>query len=158
MSAVAGAGRSRPATPWSRRDVVRAVVGTGVGGGLIGLSWFFAAGRGRPGGQFLFVCLALAGAVLGVATVSEWLRTGRSAVRVWSWALLGDTGDTAATGVAPASSAAVVARLDGKWMHRSDCLLAQGRNWAPAPLAEHQAAGRRPCRASRPGAADGVSS
>jgi hypothetical protein len=120
----------------------------GAGAVVIGLSWFFAAGRPDAGDQLLFVSLSLVGGLLGMSATASILLRGRRAVSARTRLLLG---------VAPATptdtlvSAELVAGPDARWFHRSDCPLVEGRQWPPAPLSAHLGAGRRACPACKPG-------
>jgi hypothetical protein len=49
-----------------------------------------------------------------------------------------------------ARSVDLVAGEHGKWFHRSDCLLVDGRNWTASPRAAHESAGRLACPGCRP--------
>ena len=54
---------------------------------------------------------------------------------------------------APAEAAQaleLVAGPTGKWFHRADCLLVDGRNWKPSPRGAHESAGRKACPGCRP--------
>ena len=115
----------------------------------IALSWFFAAGRADAGDQLILVSLSLVGALLGMAATAGLLRRGRRTVGARTALLLGTAPDTPA---ATLVSTDLVAGPEAKWFHRSDCLLAEGRHWSPAPLAAHRAAGRKACPACQPGA------
>jgi hypothetical protein len=44
----------------------------------------------------------------------------------------------------------LVAGRGGKWFHRADCLLVDGRGWNASARREHEAAGRRACPGCRP--------
>jgi hypothetical protein len=128
-------------------DKLRVGVLLAAGAVVIVLSWFFAAGRSDAGDQLLFVSLSLVGALLGMAATAGLLLRGRRIVGARTQLLLG-TAPAAPTDTLV--SAELVAGPDAKWFHRSDCLLVEGRQWPPAPLAAHLGAGRKPCPACRP--------
>ena len=132
---------------WSRRDA--GMLGTllAVGGVLVVASWFFAAGRADAGDQLVFVSLALIGALVGMAAVVGWIVRGRRALSARRGRLLG----TAPPARADAARAVdLVAGPGGRWFHRSDCLLVDGRGWSASPRREHESAGRLACPGCRP--------
>lgn len=132
---------------WSRRDAVLLATLLAVGAVLVGLSWFFAAGRADAGDQLVFVALALLGALLGFGGVGVWTIHGRRLIGARRGLLLG-TAPPAPT--VAAHAAELVAGPTGKWFHRADCLLADGRGWAASPRAKHESAGRKACPGCRP--------
>ena len=138
-----------PSTPplWTRRDAGLLAAVLAVGAVLVGLSWFFAAGRADAGDQLVFVTLALVGLSLGLAAVVGWTVHGRRAITLRRGHLLG----TAPPAPSDAASAtALVAGPGGKWFHRADCLLVDGRGWPASPRRDHEAAGRLACPGCRP--------
>jgi hypothetical protein len=135
-------------------DRWRTSVLVAAGAVTIALSWFFSAGRADAGDQLVFVSLSLVGALLGMAATAGLLLRGRRTVGARTRLLLG-TAPHAPTD-APVSTD-LVAGPDAKWFHRSDCLLAEGRGWPPAPLSAHQRAGRKACPACQPCPGSGVS-
>lgn len=136
-----------PAPLWSRRDAGKLGALLAVGGILVVLSWFFAAGRPDAGDQLVFVSLALLGALVGMAGVLRWVVRGRRIISARRGLLLG-TAPAAPTEAARAVE--LVAGPRGKWFHRADCLLVDGRNWAASPRAAHEKAGRKACPGCRP--------
>jgi hypothetical protein len=132
---------------WSRRDA--ATLGTllAVGAVLVGTSWFFAAGRADAGDQLIFVSLALLGALIGLAGVVVWTVHGRRLIGARRGLLLGTAPPAP---VEAARAVELVAGPDGKWFHRADCMLVDGRGWAASPRAKHESAGRRACPGCRP--------
>ncbi len=137
---------ARPAL-WSRRDAEWLVGLLAVGGVLVGLSWFFAAGRPDAGDQLVFVSLALVGVVVGSAAVVGWLVRGRRFLSARRGLLLGTAPPEAATA---ARAEELVAGPGGRWFHRADCLLVDGRGWTASPRREHESAGRLACPGCRP--------
>jgi hypothetical protein len=139
---------SRTQTPlWSKRDEAVLGVVLAVGAVLVLAGWFFAAGRADAGDQLVYVTVALIGALVGLAAVIGWVVRGRRLISARRGLLLGSPPE-------PKSEAAfateLVAGATGKWFHRADCLLALGRDWNPAPRAEHEQAGRQSCPGCRP--------
>jgi hypothetical protein len=132
---------------WSRRDAGKLGVLLAVGGILVVASWFFAAGRPDAGDQLVFVSLALLGTLVGMAAVVGWVVRGRRIISARRSLLLG----TAPPAPAEAAQALeLVAGPTGKWFHRADCLLVDGRNWKPSPRGAHESAGRKACPGCRP--------
>jgi len=132
---------------WSRRDAATLTTLLAVGGILVAASWFFAAGRADAGDQLVFVTLALLGAVVGMAAVVGWTVHGRRTISARRGLLLG----TAPPAPVDAATAVdLVAVPNGRWFHRADCLLVDGRDWRAAPRAEHESAGRLACPGCRP--------
>lgn len=139
---------------WSKSDGRRLAVLMGIGAVIVAVAWFFAAGRDDAGDQLAFVSLSLLGVLVCTAGSFGWLQRGRRAVGARTRLLLGSA--PGARVDAP-SAAELVAGPAAKWFHRSDCLLAEGRNWPAAPGSTHEAAGRRACPACKPGPGSGVS-
>ena len=135
---------------WTRRDATVLAVLLAVGAVLVVASWFFAAGRADAGDQLVFVALALLGALIGLGGVGVWTVHGRRLIGARRGLLLG----TPPAPPGPLSWAAhaveLVAGPQGKWFHRADCLLADGRGWAASPRAKHESAGRKACPGCRP--------
>ena len=132
---------------WSRRDAALLSGLLAVGGVLVVAGWFFAAGRPDAGDQLAFVSLALLGALVGLASVVGWVVRGRRAISARRGLLLGSPpparGDAAV-------AVELVAGPNGKWFHRADCLLVDGRGWSASGRAVHEAAGRSACPGCRP--------
>jgi hypothetical protein len=132
---------------WTRRDAVLLGTLLTIGAVFVALSWFFAAGRADAGDQLVFVALALLGALLGLGGVGVWTVRGRRLIGARRGLLLG-TAPPAPTVAAHAVE--LVAGPQGKWFHRADCLLTDGRGWAASPRARHESAGRKACPGCRP--------
>jgi hypothetical protein len=132
---------------WSRRDATVLGVVLAIGAVLVVAGWFFAAGRADAGDQLVFVSLALIGALVGSAAVIGWIVRGRRLISARRGLLLGSPPPPKAD---TARALELVAASTGKWFHRADCLLALGRDWSPAPRAEHESAGRQSCPGCRP--------
>jgi hypothetical protein len=132
---------------WTRRDAAVLATLLAVGAILVGASWFFAAGRADAGDQLVFVSLALFGALIGLAGVVTWTVHGRRLLGARRGLLLGTAPPAP---VEAARALDLVSGAQGKWFHRSDCLLVDGRNWSASPRARHEAAGRKACPGCRP--------
>ena len=132
---------------WTKRDATVLAALMAVGAVLVALAWFFAAGRADAGDQLVFVTLAVVGTMVGVVGAVLWTTHGRRLINLRRALLLG-------TAPPPAADRAVatdlVAGPTGKWFHRADCLLAEGRGWPPSPRPQHERAGRRPCPGCQP--------
>ncbi|HEY0400324.1 MAG TPA: hypothetical protein VGF00_18130 [Acidimicrobiia bacterium] len=136
---------------WSRRDATLLGTLLAVGAVLVGVSWFFAAGRADAGDQLVFVSLALLGALIGLAGVAAWTVHGRRLIGARRGLLLGTAPPATPEGMGWAAHAAeLVAGPQGKWFHRADCLLADGRGWPASLRAQHESAGRKACPGCRP--------
>jgi hypothetical protein len=136
---------------WSRRDVTVLGMLLAIGAVLVGVSWFFAAGRADAGDQLVFVALALLGTLIGVGGVGAWTVRGRRLIGARRGLLLGTAPPAPAGQSAWAAHAAeLVAGPQGKWFHRADCLLVDGRGWAASPRAKHESVGRKACPGCRP--------
>jgi hypothetical protein len=132
---------------WSRQDAGRLGVLLAIGGIVVAVSWFFAAGRPDAGDQLVFVSLALLGTLVGMGAVAGWIVRGRRIISARRSLLLG----TAPAAPALAAQALeLVAGPRGRWFHRADCLLVDGRNWEASPRAAHESAGRLACPGCRP--------
>lgn len=159
--------RAAPARPvlWSAEDLLRWVITTGLGGIVVAVAWYVAAGEATFGQQVGPVDAALAGLVLSGIGNLAWLLHGRRALGERRRLLLPDLGATApaldareklvpAGPMAPGTAPIADVFLAGEGMeryHRPECALAAGRaGWTTATRHEHEAAGRRPCGVCRP--------
>ena len=136
------------AEPWDRRNVIGFAVPTVFGAGLLGASYLGVSAEVHLKDQVLFLDLGIAGLLVGTIGGVRWLAAVVKAVRVrkaaavelvqWRFASAGTTG--------PAGSAdGFVAAERMTRYHRPQCSLVAGKTVADATLAEHSAAGRRPC-------------
>ena len=132
---------------WSRRDAALLSGLLAVGGVLVLAGWFFAAGRPDAGDQLVYVTLALIGALVGLASVVGWVVRGRRAISTRRALLLGTPPPARADA---AMAVELVAGPAGRWFHRADCLLVDGRGWSASPRNVHEAAGRAACPGCRP--------
>ena len=155
-----------PARPllWGAEDLLRWAITTGLGGIVIVVGWYIAAGEATFAQQVGPLDAALAGLVLSGVGNLVWLLHGRRALGERRRLLLPDVADATASaaghvvvaGLAPTVGAATVddVFLAGEGMerfHRPECALAAGRRgWTTATRREHEAAGRRPCGVCRP--------
>jgi hypothetical protein len=149
---------------WGAEDLLRWAITTGLGGIVIAVAWYIAAGEATFGQQVGPLDAALAGLLLSGVGNLVWLLHGRRALGERRRLLLPDVADATASAAAhvvvvgtprTAASAATVADafLAGEGMerfHRPGCALAAGRTgWTTATRQEHEEAGRRPCGVCR---------
>jgi hypothetical protein len=129
---------------------------TGTGTALSVAGWWSASGQGAIADQIPPASVCLLGALVAFAGQVAWVLRGRRAVGARAQWLLPE---------APAEDPAVVTATldagDGRLVagdglvhyHRVGCRFALGRDWPAAGRTEHEASGRRPCGACRPGPA-----
>jgi hypothetical protein len=165
--------RVAPARPllWGAEDLLRWVITVGLGGIVVVVAWYVAAGQATFSQQVAPLDAAIAGLLLSGIGNLAWLLHGRRALGERRALLLPDVAP-ATTVDAPAlpdeTEAELVAAatppagtvlagevfLAGAGMeryHRPDCALAAGRTgWTTATRQEHEAEGRRPCGVCRP--------
>lgn len=160
---------TRPVTParpmlWGAEDLLRWAITCGLGGIVIVVCWYIAAGEATFGQQIGPVDAALAGLMLSGVGNLAWLLHGRRALGERRRLLLPDVVVTSAVEVPVAAVATVTPPsgtpavgevfLAGEGMelfHRPDCALAAGRTgWTTATRREHEDAGRKPCGVCRP--------
>jgi hypothetical protein len=156
-----------PARPllWGAEDLLRWAITTGLGGIVIVVAWYVAAGEATFAQQVGPIDAALAGLLLSGVGNLAWLLHGRRAVGERRRLLLPDVAAATASAdaqpvvVGPLSSTASTATVDDVFLagegmerfHRPDCALAAGRTgWTTATRREHEDAGRRPCGVCRP--------
>ena len=159
--------RVAPARPllWGAEDLLRWVITCGLGGIVIVVAWYIAAGEATFGQQVGPLDVAVAGLLLSGVGNLAWLLHGRRALGERRRLLLPDVVEPGADVTAhavpvspvPASGHAASVEdvfLSGEGMeryHRADCALAAGRTgWTTATRREHEQAGRRPCGVCRP--------
>ena len=150
---------------WGAEDLLRWVITCGLGGIVIVVAWYIAAGEATFGQQVGPLDAALAGLLLSGVGNLAWLLHGRRALGERRRILLPDVAEAAAGRgaqaviVGPVTALSHEASADevflaGEGMerfHRADCALAAGRTgWTTATRREHEAAGRRPCGVCRP--------
>ena len=156
---------------WGAEDLLRWVITVGLGGIVVAVAWYVAAGDASFSQQVGPVDAALAGLLLSGIGNLAWLLHGRRALGERRRLLLPDLAPAAAVNAPaksddaeagpdalatpPAGTASVEeVFLAGEGMeryHRPDCALAAGRTgWTTATRREHEAAGRRPCGVCRP--------
>jgi hypothetical protein len=161
---------SRQAAPsrpllWGAEDLLRWAITTGLGGVVIAVGWYIAAGEAAFGQQVGPLDAALAGLLLSGVGNLAWLLHGRRALGERRLLLLPDVAegtigaDPEPVLVGPLSTPAVAGTVDDVFLagegmerfHRPECALAAGRTgWTPATRREHEEAGRRSCGVCRP--------
>lgn len=159
---------SRPVAParpllWGAEDLLRWAITTGLGGIVIAVAWYIAAGEATFAQQVGPVDAALAGLLLSGVGNLAWLLHGRRTLGERRRLLLPDivaattSADAQAVVVGPLSTG--VASVDAVFLagegmerfHRPECALAAGRTgWTTGTRREHEEAGRRPCGVCRP--------
>ncbi|HSZ36066.1 MAG TPA: hypothetical protein VK773_03160 [Acidimicrobiales bacterium] len=158
--------RATPARPllWGAEDLLRWAITTGLGGIVIAVGWYIAAGEATFGQQIGPLDAALAGLLLSGIGNLAWLLHGRRALGERRRLLLPELAD-ATTGVdtragvvsplsTPTEQASVDVFVAGEGMerfHRPECALASGRSgWMTTTRRGHEDAGRLPCGVCRP--------
>jgi hypothetical protein len=159
-----------PARPqlWSAEDLLRWAITTGLGGIVIAVGWYIAAGEATFGQQVGPLDAALAGLLLSGLGNLVWLLHGRRTLGERRQLLLPDVADAIASGAAQvvvvgppltAPGAVDAATVDDVFLagegmerfHRPGCALAAGRmGWTTATRQEHEEVGRLPCGVCRP--------
>ena len=136
------------AEPWSPRKLTVFAVSTAVGAGLLGASYLGVSAEVHLKDQVPFLDLGIAGLLVGTVGGVRWLAAVVKAVRVRKAAAValvrsrfGTVGMAGAAG--PSEGFVAAARMTR--YHRRGCSLVAGKEVAAATLAEHSAAGRRPC-------------
>ncbi|HEY6471617.1 MAG TPA: hypothetical protein VIY26_01910 [Acidimicrobiales bacterium] len=165
--------RVAPARPllWGAEDLLRWVITAGLGGIVVVVAWYVAAGQATFSQQVAPLDAAIAGLLLSGIGNLAWLLHGRRALGERRRLLLPDvapatTIDAPAVPVEAESELLAAATppagtvlagdvfLAGAGMeryHRPGCALAAGRTgWTTATRQEHEAAGRRACGVCRP--------
>lgn len=153
--------RPRPLL-WGAEDLLRWAITTGLGGVVIAVGWYIAAGEATFAQQVGPLDAALAGLLLSGVGNLAWLLHGRRALGERRRLLLPDVAEVTAEPVligplpapAPVTAASEDVFLAGEGMerfHRPECALAAGRTgWTTATRREHEAAGKRPCGVCQP--------
>jgi hypothetical protein len=151
-----------PARPllWGAEDLLRWAITTGLGGIVIAVAWYIAAGEATFAQQVGPVDAALAGLLLSGIGNLVWLLHGRRALGERRRVLLPNVAAATASAdapvvvVGPLSTPAGEASVDGVFLagegmerfHRPECALAAGRTgWTTGTRREHEEVGRRPC-------------
>ena len=164
---IAAPRRAAPVSPvlWGAEDLLRWVITVGLGGVVVVVAWYVAAGEATFGQQVGPIDAGLAGLLLSGIGNLAWLLHGRRALGERRQLLLPDVVVTTADAHAPAALVATASGalgatsaeevfLAGEGMeryHRSDCVLAAGRSgWTTATRQGHEDAGRQPCGVCRP--------
>jgi hypothetical protein len=166
--------RVAPARPllWGAEDLLRWVITVGLGGIVVVVAWYVAAGQATFSQQVAPLDAAIAGVLLSGIGNLAWLLHGRRALGERRALLLPDVAPAStveeatpvpipaeeelAVATTPPAGTALAGEvfLAGAGMerfHRPDCALATGRaGWTTATRQEHEAAGRRACGVCRP--------
>ena len=136
------------AEPWSRRNLIGFAVSTALGAGLLGASYLGVSAEVHLKDQVLFLDLGIAGLLVGTFGGVRWLAAVVKAVRVRKSAAVALVrwrfGSVGTTGPAGSPEGLVAAERMTRY-HRPECSLVAGKDVTAATLAEHSAAGRRPC-------------
>jgi hypothetical protein len=136
------------AEPWDRRHVVGFTVSTAIGAGLLGASYLGVSAEVHLKDQVLFLDLGIAGLLVGTVGGVRWLAAVLKSVRIRkaaAVALVRSRLVPAGTAGPAGSTEGLVAAARMTRYHRPGCPLVGGKAVSAATLAEHSAAGRRPC-------------
>ena len=134
--------------PWSRRNVTGFAVTAALGATLLGASYLGVSSEVQLKDQVPFLDLGIAGLLVATAGGVGRLAAGMKAVRLRKAAVVAlvkwrfDSVET--TGQAGPSNDFVAAARMTRY-HRPNCSLVGGKDVSAATLADHAAAGRRPC-------------
>jgi hypothetical protein len=137
------------------------ILGNVIAVSLAVAGWAGASGEVLVSRQLPWAALAGAAVVVAGAANAGWLLTGRRAVAERQASALGrafpavvrlfpSERPSAAPGDEPVAGPGMTR------YHRPTCLLAAGKDVAPAPVGLHRRAGRRPCELCAPTAAPSV--
>ena len=136
------------AEPWNRRNLIGFAVSTALGASLLGASYLGVSTEVHLKDQVLFLDLGIAGLLVGTFAGVCWLAAVVKAVRVRKSAAVALVrwrfGSVGTTGPAGSPEGLVAAERMTRY-HRPECSLVAGKDVTAATLAEHSAAGRRPC-------------
>jgi hypothetical protein len=132
--------------PWRLGDVLGLYITLSIGGILLLVAWWGASSTPRFSSQIAWVNVGVVGLIVAGFGGAVWLLTGRRAVgervaRVIPGESLSPTFGTQASN----GGVRLVAGRRMTRYHRPDCQLVAGKNVGEASLADHRAAGRRPC-------------
>jgi hypothetical protein len=136
------------AEAWDRRNVTGFAVSTALGAGLLVASYLGVSAEVHLKDQVPFLDLGVVGLLVGTAGGVWWLAAIVKAVRVRKAAavvLVRSRFDSVkVTGPVGRAEGFVAAERMTRY-HRRGCALVAGKDATAATLAEHSAAGRRPC-------------
>ena len=147
---------------WQADSLLRWGVTSGVGGIVIAVAWYVAAGEASFSQQVGPIDAALAGLLIAGVGNLAWLLRGRRALGERRRLLLPDIVPAATvTKVVGEHEAALASEAGGdqtfvagegmERYHRPGCALATGRDdWTAMTRAAHETVGRRPCGVCRP--------
>ena len=134
--------------PWNRRNLIGFAVATAFGAALLGASYLGVSSEVHLKDQVPFLDLGIAGLLVATVGGVRWLAAVVKAVRVRKAAAVALVrsrfGSIEASGLAGPSDDFVAAPRMTRY-HRPGCSLVVGKDVSAATLAEHSAAGRRPC-------------
>jgi hypothetical protein len=144
-----------PARPWHLGDRLAIGFLSLVGLGGIALSWWRVAGAADWSTQLAWVDVGVTALIVAAVADAGWLMAGQRALRRRKRALIrrieNAIADTAMEEVAEDAAGGLVCTAPRMTTyHRPDCLLVQGKPVHRGPIAEANAAGRRPCRMCTP--------
>jgi hypothetical protein len=141
------------AEPWERRHLIGFTVSTVLGAGLLGASYLGVSAEVHLKDQVPFLDLGIAGLLVGTIGGVRWLAAVLKSVRIRKAAAVAlvrwrfvPTGTAGLAG--PTEGLVAAARMTR--YHRAGCPLVAGKELTAATLAEHSAAGRRPCGVCTP--------
>jgi hypothetical protein len=141
---------------WRRRDALGPGLVAAGGTAMCAVAWWIASGDEPFRRQLTMVGISGIGVVLNLIAATAWVGRGRAVVRErMSELVRSGVGElTANRPLVLRSVDLTVSEPVGaaglRRYHRPDCTMAAGQGWRPAPRAEHEEAGRRPCGVCRP--------
>lgn len=141
---------------WRGADRLAVALGNLAGGSAIAAAYAGAGHESVADRQIGWVNLGIAGLLVVAVANTGWLLAGRRTCWRLRHALLpAEPGLAWPEAIASPPSAAGASRLPVAaaamtWYHSPDCHMVTGKDVAPAPAADHRAAGRRPCAVCLP--------
>ena len=140
--------------PWNRRNVIGFAATTALAAGLLGASYLGVSAEVHLKDQVVFLDLGIAGLLVGTVGGVRWLAAVLKAVRVRKGSAVALVRSrfvpAGMAGPAGPSADGFVAAARMTRYHRAGCPLVAGKDVSAASLAEHSAAGRRPCGVCTP--------
>ena len=162
IDALRGQSRTRP---WAGAQVVGVTTANAIAVAVTLAAWWAASGTGKATEQVGWSSLALAGAVIAVASNTWFLARGRQMVRVAQSAVMGERRFVPFQGgtVLPAPNGSSSRRSQpvpsgGHYLavpgtsryHRPSCPFVAGKETDDAPRSDHEQAGRHSCEVCQP--------
>jgi hypothetical protein len=136
-------------SPWSPAEALRWLV-IGVGGILVwAIAWWFSHREAAFAHQLQWVTLGIAGFIVVAWADVTWLMKARSSIVERRKLLLADVVGAAAP-LTEAYGGSLVAGPGLVNFHRSDCVIAVGKNWPEVDRHGAAASGQRPCEMCNP--------